>query len=116
MSAEARDFEALLRQALTPVEPPGDLADRLELTFANLAELAADELESWELAAMKDPRNWARPAAAVVVGTTAGAALVVLRARQRQKRNAARGHGIFDVAERTVRDAIGEARRMLDNA
>jgi hypothetical protein len=114
MTAESADFEALLRQALAPVEPPGDLSDRLEATFANLAELAADELESWELAAMKDPRNWARPAAAVVIGTTAGAALVVVRARQRQKRNAARGKGLLGAAERTVRDAVGEARRILD--
>ena len=45
--------------------------------------MAADELEAWELSAMRDPRNWVRPAAALVVGGTAGAALVLLRARRR---------------------------------
>ncbi len=46
--------------------------------------MAADELEAWELSAMRDPRNWVRPAAALVVGgTAAGAALVLLRARRR---------------------------------
>ena len=29
---------------------------------AQLVELAADELEAWELAAMRDPRNWPRAA------------------------------------------------------
>ena len=64
MSAGAADFEALLREALTPVEPPADLTQRLELTLVNLTELAQEELESWELKAMRDPRNWVRPAAA----------------------------------------------------
>ena len=45
--------------------------------------MAADELEAWELSAMRDPRNWVRPAAALVAGGAAGAALVVLRARRR---------------------------------
>ena len=35
--------------------------------------MAADELEAWELSAMRDPRNWVRPAAAVVAGSAAGA-------------------------------------------
>ena len=35
--------------------------------------------------AMRDPRNWVRPAAALVVGTAAGAALVVLRVHQRHR-------------------------------
>ena len=30
---EATDFEALLRRALTPIDPPTDLADRLESTL-----------------------------------------------------------------------------------
>ena len=59
----------------------GRLAARLELTLVNLTELAQDELEAWELSAMRDPRNWVRPAAAAVVGATAGTALVVLRVR-----------------------------------
>jgi hypothetical protein len=77
------NFEGLLRQALAPVEPPEDLAQRLESTLTSLTELAVGELEAWELSAMRDPRNWVRPAAAVVVGSTAGIALVLLRARRR---------------------------------
>jgi hypothetical protein len=78
-----QDFEGLLRQALAPVEPPEDLSQRLESALTSLTELAAGELEAWELSAMRDPRNWVRPAAAVVVGSTAGVALVLLRARRR---------------------------------
>ncbi|HEY2216612.1 MAG TPA: hypothetical protein VGH21_03890 [Solirubrobacteraceae bacterium] len=82
MSATA-DFEALLREALSPVDPPEDLVSRVEMTLVNLTELASEELEAWELSAMRDPRNWVRPAAAIVAGSAAGAALVVLRARRR---------------------------------
>jgi hypothetical protein len=83
MSEAASNFEGLLRQALAPVDPPEDLAQRLESTLTSLTELAAGELEAWELSAMRDPRNWVRPAAALVVGGTAGVALVLLRARRR---------------------------------
>ena len=111
--SEAADFETLLRRALTPVDPPADLAERLEATLASLTELAADELESWELASMRDPRNWVRPAAAVVVGTAAGTALVVVRARRNAKRKAG-SRGVLGQAERTVREIGAEARRLLD--
>jgi hypothetical protein len=77
------NLEGLLRRALAPVEPPTELAVRLEDTLTNLTELAAEELEGWELSAMRDPRNWVRPAAAVVVGGSAGLALVLLRVRRR---------------------------------
>lgn len=83
MSEMASNFEGLLREALSPVEPPQDLAQRLEGALTGLTELAAEELEAWELSAMRDPRNWVRPVAAVVVGGTAGVALVALRARRR---------------------------------
>ncbi len=59
------NVEALLREALTPVDPPADLHLRLEGTLVNITGLAQEELESWELSAMRDPRNWVRPAAAV---------------------------------------------------
>ena len=62
MSTSAADFESLLRQALSPIEPPADLRVRVESALVSLTELAQEELESWELAAMRDPRNWARPA------------------------------------------------------
>lgn len=107
------DFENLLKRALTPVEPPADLGVRLESTLAELTELAADELESWELSAMRDPRNWIRPVAAVAVGSTAGAALVLLRVRQ-QHRRAQRAKDPIDLAERTLRAVADETRRLLD--
>ena len=83
MSEAVPNFEALLRQALAPVEPPEDLAQRLEGALTSITELAAEELEGWELSTMRDPRNWVRPAAALVVGGSAGVALLVLRARRR---------------------------------
>lgn len=107
------EFEARLRAALQPVDPPEDLPVRLERTLVDLTELAADELEAWELSAMRDPRNWARPAAATVVGAGAGAALVVLRVRRRHKRRRAQSSNVIDLAERTVRDLADEARRLL---
>jgi hypothetical protein len=82
----AGDFEDILRRALAPVDPPEDLPHRLEATLQSLTELAADELESWELRAMRDPRNWVRPVAAVAVGTAAGAGLVLLRIRSHHRR------------------------------
>jgi hypothetical protein len=83
MNEGAANLEGLLRRALAPVEPPEDLVLRLEGTLTSITELAVEELEGWELSAMRDPRNWARPAAALVVGTGAGLALVLLRARRR---------------------------------
>ena len=70
---------------------PSDLAARLEATLTTLTELAAEELEAWELSAMRDPRNWVRPVAAAAIGTAAGAGLVVLRVRASQKRRHAQG-------------------------
>lgn len=107
------DFEARLRAALQPVEPPEDFAVQLERGLVNLTELAADELEAWELSSMRDPRNWARPAAAAVVGAGAGTALVVLRARARHRRRRAQSANVLDLAERTMRDLADEARRLL---
>jgi hypothetical protein len=112
VSGQAADFESLLREALTPVEPPADLAERLEATLAGLTELAADELEGWELRAMRDPRNWGRPVAAALVGAGAGTALVLLRARRRAQRRRSRPASVLELAERTARDVAGEARRL----
>ena len=113
MSSGAADFEALLRQALAPVDPPADMVHRLELTLINLTELAQEELESWELSAMRDPRNWVRPAAAAVVGAGAGTALVVLRVRGRHRARKQQSRNLFDLAERTLHDVADEARRIL---
>jgi hypothetical protein len=113
MSAATTDFEALLREALSPVDPPADLAARMELTLVNLTELAQEELEAWELSTMRDPRNWVRPAAAVVIGASAGTALVVLRVRGRHRARKQQSSGLFDLAERTIHDFAEEARRVL---
>src|SRR5438270_7161512 len=110
MSSGTTDFETLLREALTPVDPPADMAQRMELTLVNLTELAQDELESWELSAMRDPRNWVRPAAAAVVGVTAGTALVVLRVRGRHRSRKQQSSNLLELAERTLQDFADEAR------
>jgi hypothetical protein len=113
MSTGAADFEALLRQALTPVEPPDDLAARMEATLVNLSELASEELEAWELSAMRDPRNWARPAAAAVIGAGAGAGLVVLRVRGRHRVRRQQSANLVELAGKTLHDFAEEARRVL---
>ena len=113
MSVGATEFEALLREALAPVDPPAGLAERLELTLVSLTELAQDELESWELSAMRDPRNWVRPAAAVVVGASAGTALVLVRVRARHRARKQQSGNLLELAERTVHDIADEARRVL---
>jgi hypothetical protein len=109
----ATDFEALLRQALQPVEPPADLAQRLESTLVSLTELAHEELETWELSSMRDPRNWVRPAAAAVIGVSAGTALVVLRVRGRHRARKPRSGNVLELAQRTFQDVAEEARRIL---
>jgi hypothetical protein len=113
MTEAATSFERLLREALAPVEPPEDLALRLEGTLRSITEMAADELEAWELSAMRDPRNWARPAAALLAGGAAGAALVLLRTRRRAHAAPAGLGGMRETAERTVRDLERETRRLL---
>ena len=99
--AAGENFEDIIRRALAPVEPPEDLADRVEMTLWSLTELAVDELESWELSSMRDPRNWARPVAAIAIGTAAGAGLILLGWRHQHRR------------QRTVRGAAVEVRRIV---
>jgi hypothetical protein len=116
MSASAPDFESLLREALRPVEPPADLIQRLELTLITLTEMAQDELDSWELSAMRDPRNWVRPAAAALVGVSAGTALVALRVRGRHRARRQQSRNLFELAGRTFKDVADEARRILPDS
>jgi hypothetical protein len=115
MTEAVPNFEGLLREALAPVEPPADLVERLEGALTSITELAADELEAWELSAMRDPRNWVRPATALVVGGTAGAALVLLRARRRAHGapGVANLDGLREAAERAIADVGRETRRLL---
>jgi hypothetical protein len=118
MSERAIDIETMLRQALAPVEPPAELKVRLETTLGSLIELAADELESWELSTLGDPKNWARlgrPAAAAVVGSAAAIGLVVLRTQRHRHRRRAQSSNLAELAIRTLRDGGREARRLLDD-
>ena len=104
------EVERLLREALTPVEPPEGMTDRLERRLTELSDAAVEELTDWELRAMRDPRNWARPIGAATVLVTAATGLFVVRMRQRQKgRKAHRLGGV----ERSVRDAAGDVRKRL---
>lgn len=113
MTEAAPNFEGLLHKALSPVEPPEDLGRRLEGALMSLTESAVEELDAWELSAMRDPRNWVRPAAAVVVGGTAGVALVLLRARNRPRQRVVSLRDARDVAERAASDLNEHARRLL---
>jgi hypothetical protein len=107
------NVEALLREALTPVEPPVRLSEQLESTLTVLTEAAQEELDGWELSAMRDPRNWVRPAVAASVTVTAGTALVVLRVRARQHARRGESSTLIEYAERTFHDIAEEARRVL---
>jgi hypothetical protein len=92
MMADSRpELEMLLADALRPIEPPEDLAGRVEDTLSAVTEAAASELSEWadelsssELAALRDPRTWVRPVIAVAAGGVAGTALVLLELRRRR--------------------------------
>ena len=75
------DIEQLLRNALAPVEPSASLSERMDTRLTELTNVAFDELAAWELEAMRDPRNWGRPAAAMLIGGAAATALVLVRAQ-----------------------------------
>jgi len=107
------DIESMLRLALSPVEPPAALRTRVETRLQELTDLAVDELDSWELSSMRDPRNWARPVVATAVGATAGTALVVLRVRQQHRRRQAASQNPLDLAQRTLKAASAEARKLV---
>jgi hypothetical protein len=59
---------------------------------------------------MSDPRNWVRPAAAVVVGGLAAGGLVLVRARQQHKKRQASG---LKALERSLRDVAGDLEKRL---
>ena len=108
------NLESMLREAFAPVEPPLRLTEQLESRLMALAEAAQEELDGWELAAMRDPRNWIRPLVAAGVTVTAGTALVALRVKARQRaRPEAQGKTLLEYAEQTLNDIAEEARRIL---
>ena len=103
--------EQLLRSALVPVEPPEALTDRLERGLSELTEVAVAELADWEMSAMRDPRNWGRPLAAIVVGGVAAGGLVLVRARQQQKKKQSTGLQALEKSIRGVADDIEKRLR-----
>ena len=111
-AAGDNNFEDIIRRALAPVEPPDDLGNRLEMTLWSLTEMAVDELESWELSSMRDPRNWVRPAAAIAAGGVAAGGLVLVELRRREgKRSPSRLSGLAD----QVSDIADQVRDQVRN-
>ena len=104
------EVERLLRGALVPVEPPGALSERLERRLTELTDAAVDELAEFDAAALRDPRHWARLVAAGVVAGTAGGALILVRARQKQRRREAHG---LRALQNGLREVSGDMRRRL---
>ncbi len=100
------DLEALLAQALRPVDPPEHLASDLEQRLHRISVLAADQIESWDANAIHDPRTWVGPAAALAVGTAAAGAAAVLGVRQRRGRQRAVQAGPVAFARKAI-DTIG---------
>jgi hypothetical protein len=98
LTGSSWDVEALLSDALRPIEPPERLSARVEDTLAAITQAAAEELSDWaeqlsegELRALRDPRNWVRPVVAVGAGGVATGALVLLEVRRRSRQRGQRG-------------------------
>jgi hypothetical protein len=87
---EHQSVEPLLARVFAPVEPPAGLAARVQSRLESISQLAADELEGWELVAMRDPRKWLRPVAAVLGGSAAALGLMLLGRHQRARTRRAR--------------------------
>ena len=104
------EWSACSRWRVLPVEPPERLTDRLERGLSELTEAAAEELADWELAAMSDPRNWVRPAAAVVVGSIAAGGLVLVRARQQHRKRQTTG---LRALENSLRGVVEDLEKRL---
>ena len=107
---DAERVERLLRLALTPVEPPEALSDRLDRGLSELTEAAAEELADWELSAMRDPRNWVPTVTAIVVGSAAAGGLVLVRARQQHKKRQTSG---LRALERSMRGVASDVQKRL---
>ena len=105
------EVERILRSALVPVEPPVDLAERMERRLTAMTDAAVDELADWDPSAFRSPRRWARVMVAGVVTAGAGGALVLVRARQKSKRREAHG---LQALQKGMREVASDARRRLE--
>jgi hypothetical protein len=104
------EVERLLHYALAPVEPPGTLTARLEKRLTDLTDAAVGELAEFDEAAMRDPRRWARLVAAGVVAGGAGGALILVRARQKHRRQEATG---LRAIQNGMREVSADVRKRL---
>ena len=104
------EVERLLRTALVPIEPPAPLYERLDRRLTELTDAAVDELAEFDPSALRDPRRWARLIVAGTVAVGAGGALVVVRARQSQRRREA--HGVRAL-QRGMREVAAETSARL---
>ena len=109
------DIESLLKRALMPIDPPQELEARLEGALGSLVDMAAEELEAWELSTMRDPRNWVRPVAAAALGSGAAVGLVLVRTQRRRHKRRRESDSAVDLLGRTMRDLAREARRVVDD-
>ena len=114
-SGPGPEIMRLLEQAFKPVEPQADFMGQLEGRLASIEAAALEALEEvadWEFEALRDPRNWVRPVAAVAVGTAAASALVILGMRSRRRRPS----GLRAIAEqsgRVANEAFSSARGLI---
>jgi hypothetical protein len=87
------------------------MGERLERRLTEITDAAVDEWADWDPSALRDPRRWARLVAAGVVGAGAGGALIVVRARQKQKKSGATG---LQALQKGMREVTADARRRLN--
>jgi hypothetical protein len=117
MSERALDLESMLRQALSPVDPPQEFEKHLQTMLGTLVEKAADELEAWEISSMRDPRNWAKPISAALVGSAAAAGLIVIGIRRhhvrKKKTNSVAGL-VSDALLQAAESAQKHVRKLRD--
>jgi hypothetical protein len=104
------EVERLLHYALAPVEPPGTLTARLEQHLSEVTGAAVDELAEFDQAALRDPRSWARLVTAGVVAGSAGGALILVRARQKHRRQEA--HGLRAI-QKGMREVASDVQKRL---
>jgi hypothetical protein len=105
------EVERLLRGALVPIDPPERLSERLERRLTSITDAAVDEWADFDESALRDPRRWARLVAAGVIGAGAGGALIVVRARQKQRGREAHG---LQALQKGMREVASDVRKRLD--